>query len=215
MKEANNFALVPKQPSSLEKAEPGSKRILCGMVADTLALAKKEQAADSMISVAMYGWGEPFLGEAVEMILRQGLATQSKVEFKFWYWATDFIEAARDSHFDLFILCLNPGIYSRRDTAKRSQGREMNWDDAGSEEDAYQLIGRLKREFSKPVIVVSNGMKYDSKPEIEKAGADAVFWMPFGMDEFVSALSRCLKVPRLSAEKSGSLSKPVFTGAEP
>ena len=42
MNETNNSALVPRAPGALEKAEPGAKRILSGMVADTLALAKKE-----------------------------------------------------------------------------------------------------------------------------------------------------------------------------
>jgi DNA-binding NtrC family response regulator len=37
----NDFALVPRPPGALERAEPGAKRILSGMVADTLALAKK------------------------------------------------------------------------------------------------------------------------------------------------------------------------------
>ena len=36
----NDFALVPRPPGALEKAEPGAKRILSGMVADTLALVK-------------------------------------------------------------------------------------------------------------------------------------------------------------------------------
>jgi CheY-like chemotaxis protein len=40
--EPDNFALVPKPPGALEKAKPGAKRILAGMVADTLALVKKE-----------------------------------------------------------------------------------------------------------------------------------------------------------------------------
>ena len=39
--ERDNFALVPKPPSAIEKAEPGAKRVLSGMVADTLALVKK------------------------------------------------------------------------------------------------------------------------------------------------------------------------------
>jgi DNA-binding response OmpR family regulator len=39
MNEPDNFALVPKPPGALERAEPGAKRILSGMVADTLALA--------------------------------------------------------------------------------------------------------------------------------------------------------------------------------
>jgi tetratricopeptide (TPR) repeat protein len=42
MNEADNFALVPRPPGALEKAEPGAKRILSGMVTDTLALVKKE-----------------------------------------------------------------------------------------------------------------------------------------------------------------------------
>jgi DNA-binding NtrC family response regulator len=41
MIEKNDFALVPRPTSSLEKAEPGAKRILSNMVADTLSLAKK------------------------------------------------------------------------------------------------------------------------------------------------------------------------------
>lgn len=40
--EKNNFALVPKPSSAVEKTKPGTERILSGMVADTLALVKKE-----------------------------------------------------------------------------------------------------------------------------------------------------------------------------
>jgi len=42
MSEKSDFALVPRSPGALEKAQPGRKRILSGMVADTLALARKE-----------------------------------------------------------------------------------------------------------------------------------------------------------------------------
>jgi hypothetical protein len=38
----DNVALVRRPPSALEKAEPGAKRILSGMVADALALANRE-----------------------------------------------------------------------------------------------------------------------------------------------------------------------------
>jgi len=40
MNEKNNFALVRKPSSAVEKAAPGAKRILAGIVADTLPLAK-------------------------------------------------------------------------------------------------------------------------------------------------------------------------------
>ena len=41
MDDKNNFALVRRPPSAIEKSQPGAKRILSGMVADTLSLAKK------------------------------------------------------------------------------------------------------------------------------------------------------------------------------
>lgn len=41
LKDKNNFALVRKPSSAVEKAAPGAKRILSGMVADALALGKK------------------------------------------------------------------------------------------------------------------------------------------------------------------------------
>ena len=44
MNENDNFALVPKTPAAIEKVVPGAKRLLAGMVADTLALVKKETA---------------------------------------------------------------------------------------------------------------------------------------------------------------------------
>ena len=43
MNEKHDFALVPSPPGAVEKTEPGAKRILSGMVADTLALVKKER----------------------------------------------------------------------------------------------------------------------------------------------------------------------------
>jgi CheY-like chemotaxis protein len=191
----NGLPLVRRPSSAVERAAPGAKRILSGMVADTLMLAKREHATKPVVSVAMCGWADTWLPEMTELMLRQGLATQSRVEFKSFFWTTEFIEAARHSRFDLFILLLNPGSYSSKDTAEHALGRELNWDDHGDEINAYELIARLKQEFNKPVFAISNGIQYKSKAELEKAGADAVFWMPFSPDEFHSAVNRCLKVP--------------------
>jgi CheY-like chemotaxis protein len=47
MNEKDNFALVPRMPGALEKAEPGAKRILAGMVSDALALARRPLAPKS------------------------------------------------------------------------------------------------------------------------------------------------------------------------
>ena len=45
MNEKNDFALILKPSSAVEKAAPGAKRILFGIITDTLALAKKEHLA--------------------------------------------------------------------------------------------------------------------------------------------------------------------------
>jgi DNA-binding NtrC family response regulator len=42
MKEKDNFALVRKPSSAVEKAAPGAKRILSGMIADALVLTKRK-----------------------------------------------------------------------------------------------------------------------------------------------------------------------------
>jgi hypothetical protein len=47
MDEQNNFALIPNPPRSVEKVAPGAKRILFGIITDTLALAKKEHISQS------------------------------------------------------------------------------------------------------------------------------------------------------------------------
>lgn len=46
MNERNDFALVPRPPGALEKAEPRAKRILSGIVTDTLALARVESGLE-------------------------------------------------------------------------------------------------------------------------------------------------------------------------
>ena len=40
----SRFALVPRPPSAIEKAEPGAKRVVALMVSDTLAIAQKHLA---------------------------------------------------------------------------------------------------------------------------------------------------------------------------
>jgi TPR repeat protein len=47
MSEKDNFALVRKASSAVEKAAPGAKRILSGMVADSLALASSKEVTVS------------------------------------------------------------------------------------------------------------------------------------------------------------------------
>ena len=61
MNEKNDFALVPRPPGALEKAEPGAKRVLAGMVDDTLALANKARIrpGEAKFRIGEYEWCEP------------------------------------------------------------------------------------------------------------------------------------------------------------
>lgn len=63
----NNFALVPKTPAALEKAEPGTKRVLSGMVTDALALVKKQRRSKPRI-VIVNDWPEPI--QLLESLIR-------------------------------------------------------------------------------------------------------------------------------------------------
>lgn len=75
MIEGNNFALVPRSPVALEKAEPGRKRVLSSMVADTLVLAKKPKPLtiviidDEPLFLDLYGTFLPEIFKDVTVLL--------------------------------------------------------------------------------------------------------------------------------------------------
>jgi hypothetical protein len=70
MNEKNNFALVPRPSSAVEKAAPGAKRVLAVMVAEALALArsKSNTQPDSV----------PDLSEEAEDFYRRGLECENR-----------------------------------------------------------------------------------------------------------------------------------------
>ena len=65
MNEKNDYALVPRPPSAVVKSAPGVKRILSGMVSDTLLLVKKAP----LLKVVVVD-DEEWRLEAVEMYIR-------------------------------------------------------------------------------------------------------------------------------------------------
>jgi TPR repeat protein len=64
--EKNNFALVRKPASAVEKAEPGAKRILSGMVADTLILADAQLESWCKKGESHYFFDDHEMGSAPE-----------------------------------------------------------------------------------------------------------------------------------------------------
>lgn len=66
LNEKNDFALVPKPPSAVEKAAPGAKRVLASMVVDVLALSLVGDAEKQyQKGFAAYNGRPPDFAEAV------------------------------------------------------------------------------------------------------------------------------------------------------
>ena len=61
MPNSDNFALVPRTPGGVEKAKPGAKRILSGMVEEALELAQKKPVSPvpQKFRIGDYEWCEP------------------------------------------------------------------------------------------------------------------------------------------------------------
>ncbi len=66
MDEKNDFALVPKSPTAVEKAEPGAKRILAVIVADMLSLTPVEDPKTLFRKGQAYFIGDGVPKDAVE-----------------------------------------------------------------------------------------------------------------------------------------------------
>jgi CheY-like chemotaxis protein len=79
MYDSNNFALVPRSPTAVERAEPGAKRILSGMVADALALAKKNSSLDTRQRILLVDDDRDLL-DMYQEILVSGLPWRPEVQ---------------------------------------------------------------------------------------------------------------------------------------
>ena len=200
MNEKTDYALVPRPPSALEKAEPGARRILSSMVADTLALARKEKPTKPVFRVAICGYMGPcsWLGQVVARVLRVTLASERNVGFKGFFYMSDVLDEAWRSRFDLFILVLTQRLVSW----ETSEVREVN---------PYGVITSLKREFKEPILVISDPVTYSSTTKFEQAGANASLSVPFSGGELRFALQKCLEIPLPDLAKSTEPHQPSVT----
>jgi TPR repeat protein len=88
MNEVEKFALVPRPSGALEKAEPGTKRVLAGMVQDALSLARTKYQVRRIPALSHYtradleNWfhkGESYLkGEGVPQDFAEAVAWYRK-----------------------------------------------------------------------------------------------------------------------------------------
>ena len=81
MNDKDNVALVPRSPTALERAEPGARHILSGMVADTLALAKKELPRKSRPLRIVQVNNETSMNEAFDIVIRDRFPDATVLSF--------------------------------------------------------------------------------------------------------------------------------------
>lgn len=176
--ERNKFELVPRPPGALEKVEPGAKRVLSGMVADTLALVKKGPLAKPVFTV-LIGHRDG-VGDVWEDLIKQKL--QTRYDLRFFRFGdaggfypgpdnrirTEFLELVAKQSFDLIL------VYSH-----------MEWGE-------IELFARLHTQFGKPIIATS-GLTNIERDERLKAAGISVLPFPHSIEQFDEVLNSCFR----------------------
>jgi hypothetical protein len=141
MSEKNNYAIVRKPSSTVEKAAPGAKRVLAGMVKDTLALAKPVFTVflgDSLMSGEI---GNGLFSEIVESVIKSDWQKYYSLKFFHFKREAELLNLASDTPFDFIFLYVSNVEWATGDP-------------------------RIIKDFSKPVEVLSKIKTRYGKPII-------------------------------------------------
>ena len=158
MNKKDNFALVPRPPGALEKAEPGAKRILSGIVTDALALAKKEPPAKPLYTVLLRQPETPF-----KTWLESKLNETHDVRIVLFERASELHTLMNQQPFDVAVVC---GI---------------EWDTLAHVDyktryvEALKMLAGLNARFGKP-IVTTKGLVTSELVERLKRENELDFW---------------------------------------
>lgn len=137
MNARDKFALVPRPPGALEKAEPGARRIMSGMVADTLALVKKDSPEKPAFTALL---GLDIFAGCIELILRSKLGGIHNLRFHYFARSSELLKLAEEHLFDLVFMYMG----------------NITWDIAsagGPWARQYGILGELKARYGKPIVV--------------------------------------------------------------
>ena len=96
-KKHNDFALVRKPSSAVEKAAPGAKRILSSMVTETLALALSKQGSPSL-STTVAAKAESFYQQALRFFHGNGVPKDDAAAVLWFRKAADLGHAIAQHH---------------------------------------------------------------------------------------------------------------------
>ena len=196
MDETDYFALVPRQPRALEKAERGTKRILYGMVADTLALARKELPTKPTFAVLL-GLGDKtdkLLYDRFEKWFENKLSEKYSVRFVLFDCSTELLHLVQEQTFSLVVVSFT----------------RTKWDTI-TDESFYTREGKIV-EFLESLIsqlripiVTPGGFDSESTGQLERAGVHVFvpYGAPFSTRAFWDTLQSCLPLRRDAAENDG------------
>ena len=163
MNEKNNGALVRRSSSAIEKTAPGVKRNFSGMVTDALVLAKKPSFTVLMC--------DDQVSDTAEMLIKSDWNEKHTLRFIRFHRATEILKLSREQAFALIFMYVG----------------NVEWNIGSGHRfgAAAELLGQLKAEHGKPIIV-TQGM--DLTETFEGTGVTFIE-APWTLETFRNALS--------------------------
>jgi len=205
MNEQNNFALIPKPSSAVEKAAPGAKRILSEMVKDTLVLRPGNKPVLSVL-IADY---EPPLKQCGEWIefFSGVLGQQYDLKFIPFEDANELLRLCHNDHFkfDLIVMYLDL-VRGKGNLREHFNSQEIQKIESLAAKQSDQsfgaacnmlmfvfLLAKIKIQYRKPIVTFSGGPWTDEwvVKEIRQSGIE-FFCVPFQLDEMRTVITRAL-----------------------
>jgi CheY-like chemotaxis protein len=199
---SNGFELVWKPSDAIEKAAPGARNVLLGIVLDALASAKKQSLSERTLSVLIGGNLDACLDHLfLDQILE---ATQKEINIEIIHTEAidEIMSVVAKRKFDLALLYLdffrkdhefgytqrdrqyefsdNQTILRRADLLQRENVRITN--------SGFVLISFLSKMHGIPVVVLTGSGYQGVQTEAKQAGASAFFPIPFADSQLVESL---------------------------
>jgi hypothetical protein len=187
MNKKNGFALVRMPSNAVEKAAPGAKRILSGMVTDTLALRKKHSSRHEFwVAICGYDDGS---GEELTSYLQKIMPDNWRGQLNCFFYADEEIRATDQK---IFELCFEGLMKASKRNFFELFFVFLNLDPPLNLDrpEVQELFDNLKSKFQKPIIIISHGVIYarEVSSSLAETGATAFFSAPFDLEHFEKAL---------------------------
>jgi CheY-like chemotaxis protein len=111
----------------------------------------------------------PELGEIVCAVVKDVIGGQRPVEMTLESEAGAVLARPGDSHFDLFVIVLNNVLHRGTTPGER----------VGSMDRSLQVVTELRAGTQVPIVALSGQWRHGLEHEVEQAGADIFFQLPF------------------------------------